>query len=271
MKVLFIGGTGIISSAMLALGGRQGIAALSPATADRPRRARSARSHRSCTGDIRDPGCGRGRRSATCTSTRSSTGSRSRPSTSQQDLALFRGRTGQYVFISSASAYQTPAASLPVTESTPLDNPVWAYSRDKIACEERLLPPTGQTSSRSPSCARRTPTTGRCCRWHGGYTVIDRMRQGKKVVVHGDGTSLWTLTHHEDFAKGFVGLLGNSRAIGDAFHITSDDVADLEPDPPPAGRAAGAQGEAGASALGGHRRATIPSGATACSATRPTA
>jgi nucleoside-diphosphate-sugar epimerase len=141
----------------------------------------------------------------------------------EADLALFRGRTQQYVFISSASAYRTPPASLPVTESTPLDNPFWAYSRAKIACEELLL--AAYREDKFPfTVVRPSHTYDRTllpC--HGGYTVVDRMRRGKKILVHGDGTSLWTLTHHEDFAKGLVGLLGNARAIGESVHITSDE------------------------------------------------
>jgi nucleoside-diphosphate-sugar epimerase len=141
------------------------------------------------------------------------------------DVDLFRGRTGQYVFISSASAYQTPPQRLPVTESTPLHNPYWRYSRDKIACEELLVAAYREegfpaTIVRPSHTYDRTtvPFTG------GHWTAVERMRQGKEVVVHGDGTSLWTLTHHEDFARGFVPLLGHPRAVGDAFHITSDDV-----------------------------------------------
>lgn len=141
----------------------------------------------------------------------------------ETDLDLFRGRTSQYVFISSASAYQTPPSVLPITESTPLDNPVWAYSRAKIACEERLL--RAYREEKFPfTIVRPSHTYDRTlfpC--HGGYTVIDRMRRGKKVVVHGDGTSIWTLTHHTDFAKGLVGLLGHAGAVGQAVHITSDE------------------------------------------------
>jgi nucleoside-diphosphate-sugar epimerase len=142
----------------------------------------------------------------------------------QADIDLFGGRTAQYVFISSASAYQTPPASLPLTESTPLSNPCWQYSRDKIACEELLIrayrergfPATIVRPSHTYDC-RSLPV-------HGGYTVIERMRRGKPVIVHGDGSSLWVLTHHDDFAKGFNGLLGNPHAIGDTFHITSDEL-----------------------------------------------
>jgi nucleoside-diphosphate-sugar epimerase len=142
----------------------------------------------------------------------------------QADIDFWSGRTAQYVFISSASAYQTPPANLPVTESTPLRNPFWQYSRDKIACEdllvrayrERGFPITIVRPSHTYDC-RSLPV-------HGGYTVIDRMRRGKPVVVHGDGSSLWVLTHHDDFAKGFNGLLGNPHVIGDTFHITSDEL-----------------------------------------------
>lgn len=146
------------------------------------------------------------------------------PDRIEADLDLFRGRTDQYVFISSASAYQTPPASLPVTESTPLDNPFWEYSRNKIACEERLM--QAHRDEGFPITIVRPSHTfdQTSIPLHGGYTAVDRMRNGKKIVVHGDGSSLWVLTHHRDFAKGFVGLLGNPRAIGEAFHITSDEV-----------------------------------------------
>jgi nucleoside-diphosphate-sugar epimerase len=142
----------------------------------------------------------------------------------ETDLDLFRDRVGQYVFISSASVYQTPPANVPVTESTPLDNPVWLYSRDKIACEERLM--RAYREAKFPmTVVRPSHTYDKTLNpIHGGYTMIDRMRKGQPVIVHGDGTSLWTMTHHQDFAKGFVGLLGNNHAIGDTFHITSDEV-----------------------------------------------
>jgi nucleoside-diphosphate-sugar epimerase len=113
---------------------------------------------------------------------------------------------------------------VPITESTPLDNPVWLYSRNKIACEERLL--RAYREEKFPMTIVRPSHTYDKTRppLDGGYTMIDRMRKGQKVIVHGDGTSLWTLTHHKDFAKGLVGLLGHQRALGDAFHITSDEV-----------------------------------------------
>src|SRR5205085_6914692 len=142
----------------------------------------------------------------------------------EADLELFRGRTRQYVFISSASAYQTPPARLPVTESTPLGNPFWQYSRDKIACEE-LLVQAHRRDGFPVTIVRPSHTYDPALLpLHGGWTVLDRMRRGLPVLVHGDGTSLWTLTHHRDFANGFVGLLGHASAIGDTFHITSDEA-----------------------------------------------
>jgi nucleoside-diphosphate-sugar epimerase len=146
------------------------------------------------------------------------------PGQVQADIDLFGGRTGQYVFISSASAYQTPPARLPVTESTPLRNPFWAYSRDKIACEDLLV--AAYREQGFPATIVRPSHTydQTLVPFDGGWTVLGRMLAGKPVIVHGDGTSLWTLTHHDDFARGFVPLLGHSRTLGDAFQITSDDV-----------------------------------------------
>jgi nucleoside-diphosphate-sugar epimerase len=128
------------------------------------------------------------------------------------------------VFISSASAYQTPPGRLPVLESTPLRNPFWQYSRNKIACEDVLV--TAYRDEGFPATVVRPSHTydRTLVPLDGGWTAVERMRQGKPVVVHGDGTSLWTLTHHTDFAKGFVPLLGHPRTVGEAFHITSDDV-----------------------------------------------
>jgi len=140
------------------------------------------------------------------------------------DLDLFRDRTGQYVFISSASAYQTPPARVPVVESTPLRNPFWRYSRDKIACED-LLTAAYRDEGFPATIVRPSHTYDKTLvPLDGGWTALGRLRQGRPVVVHGDGTSLWTLTHHDDFAKGFVPLLGHPRTLGEAFHITSDDV-----------------------------------------------
>jgi len=140
------------------------------------------------------------------------------------DIELFRGRTGQYVFISSASAYQTPPARMPVTESTPLRNPYWQYSRDKIACEDALV--AAYRAEGFPATIVRPSHTYdmTLVPFDGGWTVLGRMLAGKPVIVHGDGTSLWTLTHHDDFARAFVPLLGHPRTRGEAIHITSDDV-----------------------------------------------
>jgi nucleoside-diphosphate-sugar epimerase len=223
LRVLFIGGTGIISSACSRLAVQRGLDLYvlnRGSTSVRPLPADVT----VLNGDIRDPA-----------SAKAALGDLEFDAVVdwvafttdhvRADLDLFRGRTGQYVFISSASAYQTPPARLPVTESTPLRNPHWAYSRDKIACEELLTSAYREegfpaTIVRPSHTYDRTtvPFTG------GHWTAVERMRQGREVVVHGDGTSLWTLTHHDDFAKGFVPLLGHPRAVGDAFHITSDDV-----------------------------------------------
>jgi nucleoside-diphosphate-sugar epimerase len=141
-----------------------------------------------------------------------------------RDIELFEGRCRQYVFISSASAYQKPVARLPITESTPLRNPFWQYSRDKIAGEDLLV--TAYRERGFPAMIVRPSHTydGTSVPLLGGWTAIERMRRGKPVVVQGDGTSLWTLTHTRDFAVAFTGLLGNERAVGEAFHITSDEV-----------------------------------------------
>ena len=139
-------------------------------------------------------------------------------------LDLFRGRTGQYVFISTASVYQTPPSRLPVTESTPLRNPYWQYSRDKIACEDLLV--AEYRDNGFPATIVRPSHTYDATKTvlSGGWTSLARMLAGKPVIVHGDGTSLWTVTHNTDFARAFVPLLGHPRTLGEAFHITSDDV-----------------------------------------------
>lgn len=140
------------------------------------------------------------------------------------DIQTFTGRTGQYVFISSASAYQKPVAALPIVESTPLRNPYWQYSRDKIACEDLLV--AAYRDAGFPMTIVRPSHTydGGLIPLEGGWTALDRMRRGVPVVIHGDGTSLWTLTHARDFARAFAGLLGNPHALGSAIHITGDEV-----------------------------------------------
>jgi nucleoside-diphosphate-sugar epimerase len=140
------------------------------------------------------------------------------------DIEVFRGRTSQYVFISTASAYQKPPSRLPVTESTPLRNPFWQYSRDKIACEDLLT--AEYRDNGFPATIVRPSHTYDATKTvlSGGWTSLARMLAGKPVIVHGDGTSLWTVTHNTDFARAFVPLLGHPRTLGEAFHITSDDV-----------------------------------------------
>ena len=138
------------------------------------------------------------------------------------DIALFSGKTNQYIFISSASAYEVPKV-LPVTEETPLDNPYWEYSRKKIACEKALIE-AGTTSNFPYTIIRPSHTYDKTkIPAIGGYTVLHRMLQDLPVILPGDGTSIWTLTWHKDFAVGLVGLFGNPKAIGEAFHITSDE------------------------------------------------
>ena len=146
-----------------------------------------------------------------------------------RDIRLFAGKTNQYVFISSASAYKKPIAHCLITESTPLYNPHWQYSRDKVACEERLVQEYRErdfpiTIVRPSHTYDRNSIPIGVYGSNGNWQVLKRMLEGKPVIVHGDGSSLWTLTHSEDFAKAFAGLLGNIHAIGEAVHITSDEV-----------------------------------------------
>jgi nucleoside-diphosphate-sugar epimerase len=221
LKVLFIGGSGIISSACSRLAVERGVDlfVLNRGTStDRPLPEEAT----VLRGDIAD-------RDAT----REVLGDHEfdavvdwvayTPDQVQADIDMFANRTRQYVFISSASAYQTPPNRVPVVESTPLRNPFWKYSQDKIACED-LLVGAYRDAGFPMTIVRPSHTYDKTSiPFDGGWTVIERMRQGKPVVVHGDGTSLWTLTHHVDFARGFVPLLGSQRALGEAFHITADD------------------------------------------------
>lgn len=221
MKVLFIGGTGIISSACSQLAVERGIELylLNRGRGQRPVPDGVHLLH----ADIRDAGATRDVLAAHTFDAVVDFVAYT-PDQVQADIDLFRGRTGQYIFISSASAYQKPPASLPITESTPLSNPYWQYSRNKIACEDILVQAYRETGFPA-TIVRPSHTYDKIgLPIQGGYTVIDRMRKGRKIVVHGDGTSLWVLTHHKDLAKGFVGLLGNPHAIGESFHITSDEL-----------------------------------------------
>ena len=151
------------------------------------------------------------------------------PAQVERDWRLFKGRTKQYMYISSASAYQKPAMSPFITEGTPLVNPYWEYSRNKIACEDFLMEkfrtegfpvtiirPSHTYDERSVPLGVHGD--------NGSWQVLRRMLDGKPVIIHGDGTSQWTLTHNSDFAKGFIGLMGNPHALGNAFQITSDET-----------------------------------------------
>jgi nucleoside-diphosphate-sugar epimerase len=239
LKVLFIGGSGVISSACSQRAVDHGIDLYVLNRGHTSIRPLPAAAHR-LQGDIRDP-----------SSARDAVGRHEfdavvdfvafTPEQVQGDIDLFAGRTGQYVFISSASAYQKPIGRLPIVESTPLRNPIWPYSQAKIACED-LLVRAYRDDGFPATIVRPSHTYDRTlvpC--DAGWTVIDRMRRGKEIVVHGDGTSLWTLTHHADFAKAFVGLLGHPQAIGDSFHITSDEVLTWNQIHELLGAAAGAQ------------------------------
>ncbi|MDM8160573.1 NAD-dependent epimerase/dehydratase family protein [Labilibaculum sp. K2S] len=149
------------------------------------------------------------------------------PDDIERDIAFFKGKTKQYIFISSASCYQTPLSYPIITESTPLSNNLWDYSANKIKCEERLMKAYREENFPvtivRPSLTYDTVIPIAI----GGfkeYTTADRILKGKSIIIHGDGTSLWTVTHSDDFAKGLVGLLGLTQAIGHAFHITSDEI-----------------------------------------------
>jgi nucleoside-diphosphate-sugar epimerase len=150
------------------------------------------------------------------------------PEQVERDIRLFRGRTRQYVYISSASAYAKPARNHVITEGTALANPYWQYSRNKITCEELLMReyreqgfPVTIVRPSHTYCERGVPLSVHGPK--GSWPVLKRMMEGKPVLVHGDGSSLWTLTWNEDFARGFIGLLGNPKAIGEAFQIMSDE------------------------------------------------
>ena len=219
-SILFIGGTGVISTAAaehaVALGHRLTILNRGRSTRPVPEGADIL------TADVRDASAvraalaGRGFDAVADFITYT-------PDQAKASLDLFAGRTGQYVFISSASAYQKPPTTLPIRESTPLKNPFWQYSRDKIACEE-LLYQAYREQDFPLTVVRPSHTYDRTkIAMVGGWTDIHRMRAGLPVMVHGDGTSLWTLTHSQDFAKAFVGLLGRPQAVGESYTITSDE------------------------------------------------
>ena len=223
MNVLFLGGTGFISTAVSRLAVARG---LDLWLLNRGVRQREVPGARSLVADVHRPddvvAALRGLHFDVVVDWIAYT-----PDDIERDLALFAGKVGQLVFISSASAYQKPPAQHVITESTPLYNPFWDYSRNKIACEDRLL--RAYRDDGVPITIVRPSLTydpqlpvvfggGGC------YTLAARMKAGRPIIVHGDGSSLWVVTHADDFARGFLGLLGNDRAIGHAVHITADEV-----------------------------------------------
>ncbi len=220
-RVLFLGGTGVISAGSVALAAQRGweVTVLNRGQSTvRP----VPEGVELISADVREPGA-----------ISAAIGDRDfdsvcdflsfTPDQLTQTLSQVEGRTGQYVFISSASAYQKPTGVLPIREGTPLSNPFWQYSRDKAACE-RYLFDRRQDEGLPVTVVRPSHTYDKTMTILGGrHANVRRLLQGEEVVIHGDGTSLWTLTHTTDFAKGFVGLLGNASAIGLAVHITSDE------------------------------------------------
>lgn len=224
MRILFIGGTGIISTACTKLAVARGLDLTVLNRGQRPAIA----GVRQVSADANDPAAtrkalGDGMWDAVVDFISYS------PADLEQRLAVFRGRTRHFVFISSASAYQKPVTNYLVTESTPLANPFWEYSRNKIACEERLMRAVREENF-PVTIVRPSFTYGETViplpmnSWPLPYTAIDRLRRGAPVIIPGDGTSLWTLTSNDDFAPALLGLLGHQGAIGHPFHITSDEV-----------------------------------------------
>jgi len=218
MKALFIGGTGNISAACSRLALERGV---DLHILNRGRRSRSELKDATfITGDFSDAKklgqLLKGERFDVVANFIAYT-----PAEVERDIQLFHEKCDQYIFISSASAYQKPPTHPVITESTPLANPFWDYSRNKIACEDLLTRAYRQTGFPAtivrPSHTYETVIPVAIGSWE-DFTIVDRMRKGKKVIIHGDGTSLWTITHSDDFAKGFVGLMGHS------FHITSDEL-----------------------------------------------
>ncbi len=225
MKILFIGGTGIISAASTALAAKRGmdVTLLSRGQHVSPLSA----GVKTLIADVNDAAALQRLEHESFDAVVDWIAFT--PADIERDLKLFKGRTQQFVFISSASAYQKPQTHYLMTESTPLANPYWDYSRNKIACEERLMQ-AYRDEGFPVTIVRPSLTYGETLiplvlnSWQQSYTAVDRMIRGQKMVVPGDGSSLWVITHNTDFAKGLVGLLGHQQAIGQAFHITSDEV-----------------------------------------------
>ncbi len=220
MKVLFIGGTGIISSAVSRLAVERGIELYH---FNRGKSHREIEGVKTIQGDMHN-----------IEETKTKLKEYSfdvvvnwisfTPDQVLADIEIFSGMTKQYIFISSASAYEKPVSKLPITEKTPLINPYWQYSRDKAECE-KILFDAWNTKKFPVTVVRPSHTYDNTLiptDW--GYTILDRMIRGEKIIIQGDGTSLWVLTHNSDFAVGFLGLLGKQEALGEAYHITSDEL-----------------------------------------------
>jgi len=244
MKLLFVGGTGVISQAVSRLVLEQGHELWLFNRGNR--RELVPDGAKVIEGDIRNPAAAaealRGHEWDAVVDWIVFT-----PDQARADIELFRGKTRQYVFISSASAYQKPLRHYIISEAaTPLGNPYWEYSRNKIACE-RLLMDEYRASGFPVTIVRPSFTYGDTMipaainSWTKPWSIVDRMRRGKPIIVHGDGTSLWTMTHNTDFAVGFAGLLGRPEAIGEAYHITSDEVLTWNQIYEAIGRAAGVE------------------------------
>lgn len=225
MKVLFIGGTGTISSAVSALAVEKGMELYllnrGKNTAFAPKNVKIV------TADINDEADVLNRLEGLSFDTVADFIAYE-PEHIERDFRLFKDKTKQYIFISSASAYQKPLSGPMITESTPLANPYWAYSRSKIACEA-LLMEKYRSEGFPITIIRPSHTYGNTSvpvavhGRNGSFSVIERIRKGKKVIIQGDGSSLWTLTHNTDFAQAFIGILGNPHALGETYHITSDE------------------------------------------------
>jgi nucleoside-diphosphate-sugar epimerase len=226
MKLLFIGGTGNISAACVRLALAQGNDVFLLNRGSRNPADHGIHGATTLVGNIQEEA-----------SVRTALGDRLfdvvanfvafKPADVERDIRIFSGRCAQYFFISSASAYEKPPRHIFITESHPLKNPYWEYSRDKIACEQVCTRAYREGDFPAiivrPSLTYETVWPVAIGGWD-DFTLIDRIRRGGEMVVHGDGTSLWTVTHSEDFARGFNGLFGNTTAVGHSFHITSDEV-----------------------------------------------
>ncbi len=225
MKILFIGGTGIISTACTALAAKRGLDLTLLTRGEHG--SQLPPGVKALSADVNDPALLQKLEHESFDAVVDWIAFTT--ADIERDLKLFRGRTRQFIFISSTSAYQKPQTHYLMTESTPLANPHWDYSRNKIACEERLMQAYREEGF-PVTIVRPSLTYGETLiplvlnSWQQSYTAVDRMLRGQKMIVPGDGSSLWVVTHNTDFAKGLVGLLGHQQAIGHAFHITSDEV-----------------------------------------------